>query len=571
VAALICASLAGCFSSPPQIIQLVPNRGAVGVAADAPVTVEFDRPVVTASVRGRFSVNRQIPSCNLAQAFGAGPLAPCRVVWLSGDTGFTLLHPRAIFAPSTSYTFTLAGGISDPSGVVNSVDHQWTITTGSAPAIRSIQPADGSRGIPVDTPISVSFSTAMAAAATEAAVTLDPPVPGTRVVRNTRDPSRFVVLPGAILQAGITYRLSVARTATDVDQQPLLAGAAATFTTAGMSPGPHVVVLAGKPGEGATTVLVSPLAPTVAGEPISTEAVLEAPGCPRPTGCGAAVFGTPLYTYSAAALSPGGGWLAVVELDTTVGAAAPILLVIDPANGTVVTSFANSSLPSWSPDGSTLAFSRVGRVSFFNPTTGVLTNLPQGDPLVAPAVWSPLGEQLVLDVAGASDGEHLELADSVVLARYPIAGVTGVANDPAISPEGSQLAFQRSSPGAQGTWIAGIGPSSAAPRLLDPLLQPIGFTATGTLLGIRRPQVGTPTLVLVSVAGDEQIPVASGPAPSSLGTVVVAPSGRQLVYLNADAGGIVQAYIENADGTNIQTITDFAPRTLVATSVAVSG
>jgi hypothetical protein len=541
------------------------------VAADAPVTVEFDRPVVTASVKGRFSVNRQIPLCNLDQAFAAGPLAPCRIVWLSGDTGFTLLHPRAIFAPSTSYTFTLAGGIGDPSGVVNSVDHQWTITTGSAPAIRSIQPPDGSKGVPVDTSISVSFSTAMAAAATEAAVTLDPLVPGTRVVRNTRDPSRFVVLPGAILQAGITYRLSVAGTATDIDHQPLLAGAAATFTTAGMSSGPHVLVLAGKPGEGATTVLVSPLAPAVSGEPISTEAVLESPGCPRTSGCGAAAFGTPLYTYSAAALSPGGGWLAVVELDTTVSAAAPILLVIDPASGTVVTSFANSSLPSWSPDGSTLAFSRVGRISFFNPTTGVLTNLPAGDPLVGPAVWSPLGEQLVLDVAGASDGEHLELADSVVLARYPIADVTGASSDPAMSPEGSQLAFLRSAPGAQGTWIAGIGPSSTAPRLLDPLLQPIGFTATGTLLGIRRPQVGTPTLVLVSVAGDEQIPVASGPATASLGTVVVAPSGRQLVYLNADAGGIVQAYIENADGTNVQTLTDFAPRTLVAASVAVSG
>ena len=98
----------------------------------------------------------------------------------------------------------------------------------------------------------------------------------------------------------------------------------------------------------------------------------------------------------------------------------------------------------------------------------------------------------------------------------------------------------------------------------------MGFTATGTLVGINRPAVGTPTLVLVSVAGDEQIPIASGPAPGSLGTVVVAPSGRQLVYLNADASGIAQAYIENADGSDVQLITDFAPRTLVAASVAVS-
>jgi len=540
------------------------------VPADAPITVEFDRPVVTASVRGRFSVNRPIPSCDLDAAFGAGPLAPCRIVWLSGNTGFTLVHPQAIFAPSTSYTFTLAAGIADPSGVANSVDHHWTITTGPAPVIRSIQPPDGSKGVPVDTSISVTFSTAMAATTTDAAITLDPPVPGTRVVRNTRDPSRFVVLPGAILQAGVTYRVIVAASATDADFQPLVAAATSTFTTGGMSSGPHVVVLAAEPGEGATTVLVSPLAPAAPGEPISTEAVLVAPRCPHPAGCGTAAYEAPLYTYAGATMAPGGGLMAVVELNTTLSAASPVLLVIAPATGTVVASFADSSLPSWSPDGSTLAFSRAGRISFFKPATGTLTNLPAGDPLVTPAVWSPLGEQLVLDVAGTSDVEHLELADSVVLARYPIPGVTGASSDPAISPDGSQLAFLRSAPGVQGTWIEGIGPSSTAPRLLDPLLQPVGFTATGTLLGISRPVVGAPTLVLVSVAGDEQIPITSGPAPGSLATVVVTTSGRQLVYLNADAAGIVQAYVENADGTNVQVITDFTPGTLVAAAVTVS-
>jgi hypothetical protein len=541
------------------------------VAADAPVTVEFDRAVVRASVKGRFSVSRPIHACDLEAAFSAGPLAPCRIVWLSGDTGFTLLHPRAIFAPSTSYTFTLAGGISDPTGVVNSVDHRWAFTTGPAPVIRTLQPPDGSKGVPVDASISVSFSTAMAVDTTEAAITLNPAVPGTRVVRNRRDPSRFVVLPGATLQAGVTYRLTVAATATDSNHQPLLTGATSTFTAAGMSSGPHVVVLAGVPGEGASTVLESPLTPGVAGDPISTEALLAAPRCPRAQGCGSVPSGAPLYTYAAAALSPGGGWLAVVELDATASAPAPVLLVIDPATGTVVTSFADSSLPSWSPDGSTLAFSRAGRVSFFNPTTGSLTRLPAGDPMVAPAVWGPLGERLVLDVAGASGLEHLELADSVVLARYLIPGITGASSNPAISPDGAELACLRSAPGARGAWIMGIGATPTPPRLIDPSIQPVGFTSNGTLVGINRPPTGAATLVLVSVAGDEQIPITSGPAPGWLGSVVVAPSGRQLVYLNADAGGIVQAYVENADGTNAQVITSFAPRTLVAAAVAVSG
>ena len=43
-----------------------------------------------------------------------------------------------------------------------------------------------------------------------------------------------------------------------------------------------------------------------------------------------------------------------------------------------------------------------------------------------------------------------------------------------------------------------------------------------------------------------------GRRPARSARVVVAPSGRQLVYLNADASGIVQAYIENADGSDAQ-------------------
>ncbi len=565
------ASLSGCFASPPQIIQLLPNRGSVGIAADAPITVEFDRPVATRSVVGRFSVNRAIRSCDLEAAFSAGSGAPCRIAWSSGNTGFTLLHPGAIFAPSTSYTFTLAGGISDPSGVVNSVDHHWTITTEQAPVIRGIGPADGSTGVPVDTPISVTFSTSMAAAPTQAAIQLTPAVSGTRVVRNRLDSSRFVVLPGRTLESGVTYRLTIAATAADAHQQPLVAGGSASFTTRGLAPGPHAVVLARAPGEGATTVLLSPLAPAQAGEPISTEAVLVAPRCLSRTGCGNAVMGGPLYTYAAATLSHGGHWLAAVELDATVAAPQPVLVVLDPATGSVLESFARSSMPSWSPDGSTLAFSRAGAVSFFATGGGAVTSLPPGDSLVAPAVWSPLGEQLVIDVAGPSDPEHLELADSVVLARYSIPGVSGRSSTPVISPDGAQLAFLRSTTAAGGTWLAGIGKAPTPPRLLDPSLQPLGFSANGTLVGISQPAGDPPTLVLVSVAVDERIPITAGPPSGALDTVVVALSGRQLVYLSTDAAGVEQAYVENADGTHALVITDFTAQTLVAAAITVSG
>jgi hypothetical protein len=516
-------------------------------------------------------VSRPIHACNLDAAFSVGAQAPCHIVWFSGDTGFTLLHPRAILAPSTSYTFTLAGGISDPSGVVNSVDHHWTITTGPAPVIRSIEPPDGATDVPVDAPISVSFSTSMAAAPTDAAIRLSPSVPDTRVVRNTLDPSRFVVLPGRTLESGVTYRLSVAATAADSHQQPLVAGVSVSFTTAGLSPGPHAVVLARASGEGATMVLLSPLAPAQPGEPIAAEAVLVAPRCESLPRCGAAALGAPLYTYTEAVLSPGGRWLAVVEFDGTVATPQPVMVVLNAATGSVLASFTHSSMPSWSPDGSTLAFSRSGLVSLFAIGTGAVTDLPAGDSPVAPAVWNPLGEQLVLNVAGPTDIEQLELADAVVLARYPVPGITGDCTDPVITPDGTQLAFERSTPTARGTWIAGIGAAPSPPRLLDATLVPLGFTATGTLVGIRTPAAGLPALVLVSVAGDEQIAIPNGPAPGWLTTVVVAPSGRQLVYLSPDAAGVVQAYVENADGSNPRLITGFAQDTLDATAVTVSG
>jgi hypothetical protein len=56
-----------------------------------------------------------------------------------------------------------------------------------------------------------------------------------------------------------------------------------------------------------------------------------------------------------------------------------------------------------------------------------------------------------------------------------------------------------------------------------------------------------------------------------LDTVVVTPSGRQLVYLSTDPAGVEQAYVENADGTHALVITDFSAQTLVAAAITVSG
>ena len=76
-AGLVVASLSGCFASPPQIIQLIPNRGAVGRrrrCARSPSS--STGPWSRSSVQGRFSVNHPIRSCDLGAAFERRPARP---------------------------------------------------------------------------------------------------------------------------------------------------------------------------------------------------------------------------------------------------------------------------------------------------------------------------------------------------------------------------------------------------------------------------------------------------------------------------------------------------------------
>ena len=570
---LACTFLTGCFDSPPQIIALTPNRGSIGVPADTPIEVQFDRPVVPSSVAGRFSVSSPVSSgitgCNLNAAFSAPPGAACRIIWTNGDSDFVLQHPGAILAPDTQYTFTLRGGFRDPAGAVNTVDHTWFITTAGAPEVRAVNPADGASGVPVDAPLTIDFNTGMDPTTTEAAIRLDPAVPGTRVIANTRDKSRFMLLPGHPLEPAVTYRLSVSPMATDEHGQPLVLPVTIAFTAGGVSPGGHALVLVRSSGQAPTQVLLTALSAVEDGLPIASEVALSSPTCAAEPACGAAPFGAPLYTFTAAALSPDNRWLAVVEQDQTSATAATTLLVVDAASRALHAAIPGGSLPSWSPDGGTLAFAAGGTVSFFQPGSGRTTTLPPGDPILSPPVWSPLGELLVLDEQGA-DGEHVELADSVAGARYPVPGITGVAGAAVISTDGRELALHRSGPGVSGTWLVGLGSSVQPARRLDPSLIPFGFTDPGTLVALSTARGASVSLVRVSVAGDEQIPIPAAAEALLAESVVVSPSGRQLGYL-AFPGGATNAYVENADGSGPVALTAFLPGTVDAAGLSING
>jgi hypothetical protein len=514
------------------------------------VQVVFDRSVDHASVAGRFAVSPTIPGCDLGTVFAAPSTAPCWIHWLDTAPGFELLHEGAVFLPATRYTFTLAGGFADLQGDRNGLDHHWDLTTAAAPVLASSTPPDHATGISLDTPLAVSFSAPMDAPTTAAAISLDPAVPGTRVVRNSLDNSRFSILPGELLDPAIHYTISVAATARGEDEQLLAAPVAVHFTTGSQLENAHAVVLAGVPGEGSTALFAPVLTPAAAGEPVAAPLLLQAARCVLPGGCAGVPLQAPLQTYSAAAISPDGTRLAVVVKDAQT--ATSHLEVIDTVNDTIVADIPGGALPSWSPDSSKLALGTAVQVEVFDVRSDTPSVVAAGTPMTAPPLWSTNTTLVISPATAPGASGSVELVNRQLDARYDLPGAPPGSIAVAVSPAGSRIAVATADGGAV------IIPSTAAGAVqrLPGRLQPIGFTADGTLVAINNGG-DTAQLVRISVAGGDSTNVTLGDGITDLQTVRVAPDGRRLVCLAVDSSGARQAYVADADGSGELPMTRF--------------
>ncbi len=547
----LCLALCGCFSAPPQIISLEPNRGSTGVPADAPVRVTFDRSVLHSSVVGRFTVDQAIPGCDLTAAFSAPSTAPCWIHWLDGEPGFELLHNGAVFAPLTKYTFTLAGGFSDPQNDRNGLDHHWDLTSAPAPRVTASAPADRATNVAVDAPLAVSFSAPMDAPSTAAAIALSPAVPGTRVVRNALDHNRFAILPGRLLVAGVAYSINVDSSARGEDEQALAGPAALRFGTGARLGGSHAVVLAGLPGANSTEVLLPALAPAAAGDPIAAPVLMQAPLCTASAGCGVVAAQAPLATYEAATVAPDGSHVAVVVDDVVTGLSE--LEVVDTVHGTTLSRIPGGVRPSWSPDSAKLALVSGSDVEVLDIASGAPTIIDSGIGLRAPPLWSGPSTVVLSTGATASRPGGVELVNLPIGARYSLPGVPSGSLAAAVSPAGTLLAIAT----PNGTiLVARAAGGSGTAQSVGSRLDAIGFAGEGTLVALNP---ASNQLVRLSLGGGDTTAVSLSPGFVDLATVGVAPDGRRLVYLAVDAGGKRQAYVANADGSGALAITRFAP------------
>jgi Bacterial Ig-like domain len=563
--------LPACAGAPPQIITLSPARGSTSVTADAPVTVVFDHAIDRSSLAPRFGVDPPLGGCDLERAFSAPATAPCHVAWQPHAATFVLEHRGAIFRPSTKYTFHIEPGVRDTTGAVNSLDHHWDITSGPAPQLLGSSPSDGSVNVPVDSPVVVSFNDLMDGVATTAAIHLTPAVAGTRVVANSRDHGRFLILPGRLLDPVTAYTVTIDRGARDEHLQPLQRSVMVRFRTGGLIRAGHALVLAGRRGEAASAALLTGLGAFAEGEPAPATTVLLAPRCTAPA-CGAVPLGGTLTGFLEATASPDGRRLAVVERDETAAAAPSQLHVVDLATGLDTVVASDAAHPSWSPDGHLLAFGDAQGVHLLDPVTGAARLLPPGDPLAASPAWSGDGSVLALPVRAADASLHVDLADPTLEVRYPVPQLRGEVTSPALNPDGSELAVRRDgSPSLEGTWLVRLRGGDPTPRRLAAGMTPVAYIDASTLLAVDRAPQDTPGLVRIGVRGGDVAHLATGPAASDLGSVTAATPGGQIAYLLADADGVTQAFIENADGSHPAPLTSFSPQGLEAVAVSFAG
>jgi Bacterial Ig-like domain len=565
--------LTGCFSAPPQIISLEPNRGSTAVPADAPVRVVFDRSVTRASLVGRFtvsasvgaqSVSPAIPGCDFGNVFAADSTAPCWIHWLDPLPGFELLHQGAVFRAATQYHFTLAEGFSDAQGDRNGLDHHWDLTTAAAPTLASSGPGDRAGDVAVDARLAVSFSAPMDAPTTAGAITLTPAVPGTRVLRNSLDHSRFVILPGQLLAPGVTYSIGVDRTARGEDEQFLAVAAAVHFITGPRMESAHAVVLAGNQGESATQVLLPALAPAAAGEPIAAPVLLKAARCTVTSGCGAVSAQAALQTYSAAAAAPDGTHVAVVVNDALTSTS--LLEVIDTVHGAAIADIPNGTMPSWSPDGTRLALAAGTQVDVFDVRSQALTVVAASTSVIFPPLWA--GNTTLVLSTGTSTGAPatVELVNQQIDARYDLPGAPPSSMAVAVSPGGSRIALATVDGGVV------VAPAPGSPGIAQPLtshIQALGFVGEGVLLAVSKNGEAL-QLVRISVVGGDNTSVTLGTGTTDLRSVRVALDGRRLICLAVDSLGVKQAYVADADGGGELAMTRFAVGGLEAQAVDFS-
>lgn len=505
--------VAGC-SSPPQVVEISPERGAANVRSSEVVRVKFDRPMDRGSVQARFHV---------------APAVPGTVRWLS-DSELTFEHDP--FTPLTRYQAVLDPGYHDAQGVTNGLRHSWTFKTEGPPAVATTSPGNGDRDVDPASYITLTFNREMDPASLRGAISLSPSAPF-HVRQDATDHRRVILAPDSLLEPRATYSVAVNHEAIDIDGNHVTGASLVTFTTGDFRALRHWVSFIAEPWPGAQggadgvwIVNESRIPRRLVGVPVTA------------------------FTWSADGSrlllrSPSGSWS-----DRPLAGTAKALPIAGDwadflASGLGYAFLDRGSLQVLKPDGSTVPVS-----------TGVKA-----------AAVAPGGGRLAYVVADPSgSGSEIDGYDPNLRARYRLQVEPGAIDGLAWSPDGLSLAYRVATSDPQRREIKvrslkdGGVVTVAAGQVSVPAWQAdrrhLFFTA---VVASQDGPVEKAFRLGVGDAPPKQLTLAQGmPADRSTQVDALQPSadGHQLALVSR-SGGPAAVLMMNADGSGLTPLTEY--------------
>ncbi len=240
------------------------------------------------------------------------------------------------------------------------------------------------------------------------------------------------------------------------------------------------------------------------------------------------------------AFSPDGNQVAFRDSDgahntgiytTLVGGGKSLRLTSDPGD----------CCPAWSPDGRQVAFIRyadkTASIVVIPALGGAERHVYRGpNPMGSGLAWSPDGKFLAFPEARAADQPRswISLLSWADYSTRPVTLPPGgsLDHEPAFSPDGSQLAFVRSTVAGVSNDLYVTSASGGEARRLTfdhrPVIGPPTWTADGREVVFSSTRGGPASLWRVSASGGEPRPVAG--AMGEAGWPSIPPIGNQLVY-----------------------------------------
>ena len=139
-------------TTPPMVIATFPAFNSAGVALNSAMSVTFNEAIDPATINAQTFILLKDGTTQVAG----------NVSYVGTTAQF---RPASNLTAGVSYTATVKKGVKDLAGNVPAADVSWSFTTGSAsdsdtvaPQVLSVSPPDGSKNVPVDSPLIVTFN-----------------------------------------------------------------------------------------------------------------------------------------------------------------------------------------------------------------------------------------------------------------------------------------------------------------------------------------------------------------------------------------------------------------------------